>query len=237
MYCPKCREEVPEGTKFCPECGAKIYQAASTAPKSVQSKANNARAVPKPSAKKAEKKKKSLTQKPWFIAILILVIIAAAKFGKNSSSSATSSNDRTVTPVNTESKVEVRATTGANTPAITTAAATPSEATTTEKAQEPESTAPVDTTLDAGTIRPDVKEAIDSYEAFIDSYCEFLESYDANDTTMFTEYISLVQKEREMTEKFDAMDDGSLTDAENEYYTKVSLRCSQKLLECAAKIS
>ena len=80
-------------------------------------------------------------------------------------------------------------------------------------------------------IRDDIKEAIDSYEEFIDEYCEFMENYDSSDYTQITEYAELIAKELEATQKFEAIEDEELTDAEAVYYAEVSLRCSEKLLK------
>ncbi len=97
-----------------------------------------------------------------------------------------------------------------------------------ESSEEAES---VDQTL----IRDDIRDAIDSYEAFIDEYCEFLESYDSSDLTMLAKYAEMLHKEVEMSQKFDALDDQELTEAEALYYSEVSIRCSQKILAVASK--
>ena len=90
-------------------------------------------------------------------------------------------------------------------------------------------------TIDQALIRDDIRDAIDSYEAFIDEYCEFLESYDSSDLTMLAKYAEMLQKEVEMSQKFDAMADEDLTEAEVLYYSEVSIRCSQKILAAASK--
>jgi len=87
-----------------------------------------------------------------------------------------------------------------------------------------------------GIIRPEIKDAIDSYELFVDQYCDFLESFDASDTKMLMEYLSLLAKAEEMTEKFDAIEEEDLNDAESLYYTDVALRCSQKMLTASGNI-
>ena len=81
-------------------------------------------------------------------------------------------------------------------------------------------------TLDENGIRPQIKEAIDSYEAFVDEYCTFM--------TELSTYNELISKELEMTEKFKALEDEDLNDAEALYYSEVSIRCSQKLLDVAS---
>jgi len=63
-----------------------------------------------------------------------------------------------------------------------------------------------------------------------------LKKYDSSDLTMMGDYLKLLQKELEMTQKFEAMDENDLNDAELKYYTEVSLRCSSKLLACASEM-
>ena len=253
MYCPNCRTVVPDGTKFCPECGAQIYQSANTAQGQQQASANYAQGqaskasifskpVELKRSKKAEEKKKSITQKPWFIIVLIIIIVAAVKSrGSGSGSNSTSrssSNDRTTPVVATEAHTAVtRAVPKESTGSKTTETARVREATTAEKAQETEATASSDTILDQSIIRPEIKEAIDSYEEYVDSYCAFMESYDASDASQLAAYLALLQDEIEMTERFDAMEDEELTDAELDYYAAVGLRCSQKIIACAYTIN
>ncbi|MBR3423415.1 MAG: hypothetical protein IKG80_02875, partial [Clostridia bacterium] len=86
---------------------------------------------------------------------------------------------------------------------------------------------------DNNTIRPEIKEAIDSYEEFVDEYCAFMERYDANDFSILSEYLELVGKEAEMVKQFEKIGENDLTTAELMYYNEVSLRCSQKLLAVA----
>lgn len=87
-----------------------------------------------------------------------------------------------------------------------------------------------------GEIRPEIKAAIDSYEAFVDEYCAFAESYNSSDVNMFMEYMNLVSKELEMSKEFENLADQELTTAESLYYSEVSLRCSQKLIDAASKM-
>ena len=108
------------------------------------------------------------------------------------------------------------------------------EASSEEESPEEESSEEAET-IDQALIRDDIRDAIDSYEAFIDEYCEFLESYDSSDLTMLAKYAEMLQKEVEMSQKFDALDDQELTEAEALYYSEVSIRCSQKILAAASK--
>ena len=85
-------------------------------------------------------------------------------------------------------------------------------------------------------IRDDVKEAIDTYEAFVDEYCEFMKSYDPSNLKSLSKYTDLMTKEIEMAKEFEDIEDKDLTDAEALYYSQVSVRCSGKMLEAASKI-
>ncbi len=89
----------------------------------------------------------------------------------------------------------------------------------------------------ASGIRPDVKEAIDAYEAFIDEYCEFVTVYseDPTNAELIAEYLEFVVKLEEEERKIDALDK-DLTEEEDVYYTEVLLRCSEKLNEAALKL-
>ncbi len=81
------------------------------------------------------------------------------------------------------------------------------------------------------SIRKEIKEAIDSYEAFINEYCDFMNNYDSSDITMLTKYLSLVSKMSEYTDKMDKLSEEDLTLEELNYYTQVHLRCLQKISE------
>lgn len=96
-------------------------------------------------------------------------------------------------------------------------------------------------TKDAGSkigdsdIRPEFKEAMDSYEAFFDEYCDFMKKYNkSTDTTsMLTDYANYMTKYADTMEKMNAVDQSELSTAELKYYTEVTTRISQKLLEVA----
>lgn len=92
------------------------------------------------------------------------------------------------------------------------------------------STEEVSKAISDAVIRPEIKEAIDSYEIFMDKYCEFMKNYDASDMSALTTYLSMMEQYSDTMEKFDALE-ADLTDAETAYYTEVQLRVSQKLLK------
>ena len=110
-----------------------------------------------------------------------------------------------------------------------------------EPTEEPEEEEPAEEESaeesQASGIRPDVKEAIDAYEAFIDEYCEFITVYsdDPTNAELIAEYLEFVVKLEEEERKIDALDK-DLTEEEDVYYTGVLLRCSEKLNEAALKL-
>ena len=96
---------------------------------------------------------------------------------------------------------------------------------------ETESTAE---TVETGSdeIRPETKEALDSYEEFMGEYAEFMKKYNENssDMTLLKDYTSYMTKYADFTDKFNKMED-DLNDAELNYYLKVQARVLDKLSE------
>lgn len=109
--------------------------------------------------------------------------------------------------------------------------------------QAASSSAPAESTA-SGTVpeelvdgmRPDFKNAMDSYETFMGEYCDFMAKYnesDGSDLSLLSDYASFLSQYAEMAESFEAWDSEDLTDAETAYYLEVQTRVSQKLLEVA----
>lgn len=109
------------------------------------------------------------------------------------------------------------------------------EETTTEKTTTEEVTAAGQESASDDAIRPEIKEAIDSYEAFVDEYSEFMKKYNSSDDSlsMLGDYLKYAEKSLEMAKEFEDIENEELTEAESLYYSEVLLRCSQKLLEAA----
>ena len=72
--------------------------------------------------------------------------------------------------------------------------AVPTSAPTAVPTEQPKSNSP-----SSDVIRDDIKKAIDSYEAFVDEYCSFVEAYDPKNISSLSAYVSLMQKELEMS--------------------------------------
>jgi len=88
-----------------------------------------------------------------------------------------------------------------------------------------------------GGMRPDFKEAMDSYEEFYAEYCEVLKQYmeDPTDMTVLTEYSDLMQQSIEVAEKFESWDNGDLNTEELKYYVEVNGRVTQMLVEASGQ--
>ena len=106
----------------------------------------------------------------------------------------------------------------------------------TQPTEEPESKPEQEeSSVSENTIRPEVKEAIDAYESFIDEYCEFMKKYsesDGTDLSILTDYVTFMAKLEDYSDKMDVMED-DLTDAEYWYYIEVLNRCNEKLLKAS----
>ncbi|MDO5440870.1 MAG: hypothetical protein Q4F12_04965 [Erysipelotrichaceae bacterium] len=92
---------------------------------------------------------------------------------------------------------------------------------------------------DSSIIRPEIKAAIDSYETFVDEYCEFLTKYNASQdtTSMLIDYANYMTKMADFEAKMDAIENENLNAVEDAYYSEVLLRCSQKMLKAANQLN
>lgn len=84
-------------------------------------------------------------------------------------------------------------------------------------------------------MRPEFKEALDSYEDFFDEYCDFMKKLkdNPNDFELLGEYNEYLTQYSETMEKMGALDDGELNDAELKCYIEVTNRINKKLLDVA----
>lgn len=100
---------------------------------------------------------------------------------------------------------------------------------------EPVSVSNASLTETSEGIRPEFKEILDGYEAFMNEYCEFMKKYTTSDDvlSMAMDYAQMMQKEIEWIDKIEDLEDTEMNEAEAKYYTEVILRVEQKLLEVA----
>ena len=82
-------------------------------------------------------------------------------------------------------------------------------------------------------IRPEFKEAMDSYEKFIDEYCEFMKKYNSssNVSAMATDYANYMTQYVNMMNKIEKIGDEEMSSEEAVYYAEVTARTSKKILE------
>ena len=91
----------------------------------------------------------------------------------------------------------------------------------------------IDNSTNSTGISQEFKDAMDSYEAYMDEYVEFMKKYNANptDPTLISQYSTMLQKYSEQVSAFDKWNSADMTTEETSYYIEVQARVSQKLLE------
>ncbi len=83
-------------------------------------------------------------------------------------------------------------------------------------------------------MRPEFKKAMDSYEEFMNEYCDFMEKYaesDGTDLNLLSDYADYMSKYADVVKDFEAWDSGELNTAEMTYYLDVQTRITKRLLE------
>ncbi len=82
-------------------------------------------------------------------------------------------------------------------------------------------------------IRKDFKDAMDSYEKFMDEYVAFMKKYKENpsDINLLSDYSKYMSRYSDMCSKFNEWESKNLNSAELSYYIEVQTRINQKLLE------
>lgn len=132
---------------------------------------------------------------------------------------------------------------GANMMTITVNAADePAELAETETPAESEPTTerpatpatPVDTTTGTAS---DFRTMVDEYEAFMNKYCDFMETYNSdsgNVVSMALDYADMMSQYSDWAEKMDAADDSDLSAEDVQYYIDAQSRINKRLLEIGA---
>lgn len=82
-------------------------------------------------------------------------------------------------------------------------------------------------------MHPEFKEAMDSYEEFFDEYCKFMKKYSesSDPTSLLADYADYMAKYADYMEKMEKIGNDDLNDEELKYYTKVTMRINEKLLD------
>lgn len=102
-----------------------------------------------------------------------------------------------------------------------------------ESAQEVERIQEENATL--GSVTPEFKEAMDSYERFFDEYVEFMKKYSSSDDSlgMLADYSRYMLTYTETMEKMDSIQTDDLSTEDMAYYIDTMARIQKKLLEAA----
>lgn len=83
-------------------------------------------------------------------------------------------------------------------------------------------------------LRPEFKKAMDSYETFMNEYCDFMKKYaesDGTDIGLLADYTEYMSKYADVVEDFEAWDSEEMNTAETAYYLDVQTRINKRLLE------
>ena len=77
---------------------------------------------------------------------------------------------------------------------------------------------------------------MDSYEAFMNEYCDFIESYDVSDSSALLEYASLMSKYTEFATRVESYNEDNLSNEDYKYYIDIITRVNKRLIDTAAAI-
>lgn len=115
--------------------------------------------------------------------------------------------------------------------------------TTTSSQPENTTTPPASTTQDNTTtssnssgLSTEFKDAMDSYETFMNDYIAFMEKYknsNGTDMSLISDYTDYMNKYTQFTNDFAAWEDKEMNSEEAAYYLEVQTRVNQKLINAA----
>lgn len=101
-----------------------------------------------------------------------------------------------------------------------------------ERVELLESEHPTESSTTTNGIRPEFKEAMDSYEEFFDKYASFMEKYaeSSGSPSMFSDYMKFLDQYTETMEAMEKLGKEEMSIEESAYYLEVTTRINQKLL-------
>lgn len=163
-----------------------------------------------------------MKKKVVLILVVVLLLLSLKACGAGKKQSPTPTPTAATSVINTESEKAGKA--GETEPEEAPAPTEPIP-----EVAEPEVT---DEAESAEGIRPEFKNAMDSYEDFYVKYCEFMAEYKNNPTDMglLMQYSQMMQQLVEMDEAFDAWESEDLSSEELKYYLEVNNRVMQMLV-------
>lgn len=163
-----------------------------------------------------------MKKKVVLILVVVLLLLSLKACGAGKKQSPTTTPTAATSVINTESEKAGKA--GETEPEEAPAPTEPIP-----EVAEPEVT---DEAESAEGIRPEFKNAMDSYEDFYVKYCEFMAEYKNNPTDMglLMQYSQMMQQLVEMDEAFDTWESEDLSSEELKYYLEVNNRVMQMLV-------
>ena len=104
-----------------------------------------------------------------------------------------------------------------------------------EPTEEPEPEQTEEPVEETAGLRPEFKEAMDSYEEYYQEYCDFMNEFSKkpDDIKLLAKSVTMMAKLEEMDEKFNAWDDADLNDEELKYYLDVQTRVMKMMIDLA----
>lgn len=87
----------------------------------------------------------------------------------------------------------------------------------------------------ADGVTPELKDFLDSYEAYMDQYILFMQNYENSDNpyAMLSDYLTMMQRYSEFSDALSNYDTDNMSAADSAYYFEVTMRVTQKLLAAA----
>ena len=233
-YCSNCGKEIADGVRYCPECGAVVSRQVNT---------------------ELPEKNEMKIGRPGPLPGIIALVLGFFSFGVQSRGIAVcmSLAALVIGIYSLVKKVKLRgfaiaaivfavlnlmAGSGTNTISQTPRSQTSSETkssgsgtgTGTKKAQAAETKTAEKSNQG---VDPELKEFLDSYEAFVDEYVVFMQQYSKNptDLSLLARYTDIMQKYSDFAVKVEKYDTKEMSTEDAAYYIEVTSRCSQKMLK------
>lgn len=89
-------------------------------------------------------------------------------------------------------------------------------------------------TPDASSGSSDFRAMVDEYEAYMNDYCDFMQTYNSesgNVVSMAIDYAKMMAQYSEWASKIDAIDESTLSAEDDQYFIDAQTRINQRLLE------
>jgi len=219
-YCSNCGKEIADGVRYCPECGAVAARQVNTElPEKNQKKSGR----PGPLSGIAALVLGFFSFGVQSRGIAVCMSLAALIIGIYSLVKRVKLRGFAIVAI-VFAVISLMAGSGTSTISQIPRTQTSSETKAAETKAAAESKQGVD---------PDLKEFLDSYEAFVDEYVVFMQQYSKNptDLSLLARYTDIMQKYSDFAVKVEKYDTKEMSTEDAAYYLEVTSRCSRKMLK------